>query len=132
MQHAGRRTLKAHGSAISAAANRPGAFPARPAARAAAGPTAFAAGVGANAPRPVAAPPGITARASTARGSWGASLRRRLFGIPLAEASVARRGFEVRDPRVGERLETIGATFIGGYHAALESRDESRQPPQSK
>ena len=125
MRHAGRNTLKAHGSAMPAAANRPGAFPARPAAGAAAGSTAFAAGDGANAPHTVAAPPGSSAPAFAARGSWGASIRRRLLGIPLAEASVARRGFVVRDPRVGERLEAIGSTFIGGYHAALESRDES-------
>jgi hypothetical protein len=116
MRHAGRHTLKAHGSAISAAADRPGAgaFPARPG-PAAAGAAAIGAGDGATR---------STTRAASARSSWGASLRRRLLGIPLEEASVARRGFAVRDPRVGERLEAIGATFIGGYHAALESRDE--------
>lgn len=120
MRHAGRHTLKAHGSAISAAADQPGAFPARPA-PAAAGAAAVEAGDGTT--RAVAASPRSTPHASAARSSWGASLRRRLLGIPLEEASVSRRGFVVRDPRVGERLDAIGAAFLGGYHAALESRD---------
>jgi hypothetical protein len=58
------------------------------------------------------------------RPGWGAALRRRLLGISPGETSVARRGFEVRDPRVVERLEAIGGAFLGGYHAALETRDE--------
>ena len=120
MRHAGRHTLKAHGSTISAAANRPesGVFPARPA------PAAIGAGDLADALRPAAAIVRPATLSSTARGSWGASLRRRLFSISLDEASVARRGFDVRDPRVGGRLEAIGRAFLGGYHVALESRDE--------
>jgi len=47
-------------------------------------------------------------------------LRRRLLAISPEEASFARRGFSAGDPRVRERLEGIGRTFLRGYHLALE------------
>jgi hypothetical protein len=50
-------------------------------------------------------------------------LRERLFGIPLVETRFDRRGFEVSSPRARERFEAIGATFVGGYHAALADDD---------
>ena len=46
-------------------------------------------------------------------------LTNRILGIPDREALVSRRGFHVRDPAVEERLESIGRTFLRGYHAAL-------------
>lgn len=49
-----------------------------------------------------------------------AQLRRRLFGIAPEETRITRRGFAVSDGMVKERLETIGVTFVDGYHAALE------------
>jgi enediyne biosynthesis protein E3 len=51
-------------------------------------------------------------------------LRRIIFGISHAEASFERRGFNGRDARARVRLEHIGATFLRGYHAALEARDD--------
>lgn len=50
------------------------------------------------------------------------SLTNRLLSIPLEETRVSRRGFHVADRPVGERLETIGATFLRGYHAGLMDR----------
>ena len=47
-------------------------------------------------------------------------IRLRLFGISPSETSIARRGFSVTDPVVQVRLETIGQTFVQGYHAALQ------------
>ncbi|MGO4880628.1 MAG: DUF1702 family protein [Bryobacteraceae bacterium] len=46
-------------------------------------------------------------------------LIRRLLSIPEAETAVSRRGFHVRDAAVQVRLESIGLTFLHGYHAAL-------------
>jgi len=85
-------------------------------------------GAGAIQARPASAAAGSAtgevARARrAARLPLGALLRRRLLGISLEEATVARRGFEVRDARVRERLEAIGVAFLGGYHAALECAD---------
>lgn len=50
-------------------------------------------------------------------------LRLRLFGIPTSESSFARRGFAATEPRAQARIETIGATFIAGYRAALLHQD---------
>jgi len=50
-------------------------------------------------------------------------LRRRLFGIALEEATIARRGFRPCAPEARARLEGIGQTFLLGYHAALEDAD---------
>jgi hypothetical protein len=46
-------------------------------------------------------------------------LTNRILSIPAEEARVTRRGFSVRDPGVQLRLESIGETFLAGYHAAL-------------
>ena len=46
-------------------------------------------------------------------------LCRRLLGISPAETLVSRRGFAVPPPDVRDRLETIGRSFLEGYHAAL-------------
>jgi hypothetical protein len=51
------------------------------------------------------------------------SLRRLVLGISPAETLFSRRGFRAADPRVQDRLEQIGATFLTGYHAALEARE---------
>ena len=48
-----------------------------------------------------------------------ARMRRRVFGIALAETRVDRRGFEVASATPVERIEQIGAAFVHGYHAAL-------------
>lgn len=51
-------------------------------------------------------------------------LRRRLLRIPLQETSYARRGFHGSAPaEMRARLETIGRTFVAGYHAALDAPD---------
>ncbi|MFN0058954.1 MAG: DUF1702 family protein [Planctomycetota bacterium] len=50
-------------------------------------------------------------------------LRRRLLGIDVRETSCERRGFAVANPQMRARLEHIGATFVAGYHLALEARD---------
>ena len=47
------------------------------------------------------------------------SLTSRLLSIPVEETRISRRGFHVRDAAAGARLETIGETFLCGYHAAL-------------
>lgn len=46
-------------------------------------------------------------------------LHRLFFGIPARETRCDRRGFQA-EPPARDRLETIGATFVAGYHAALE------------
>jgi hypothetical protein len=53
-------------------------------------------------------------------------LRRIIFGISPEEATFMRRGFSYRDERARVRLERIGATFLHGYHTALEA--ESGEP----
>src|SRR5437868_6321387 len=50
-------------------------------------------------------------------------MRKRVFGLSLDEATFARRGFREHDPETRQRLEHIGYTFLGGYHAALEGSD---------
>jgi hypothetical protein len=52
-------------------------------------------------------------------------LRKQLFQLPIEEATFARRGFRGADKRARQRLELIGATFLLGYHAALEESDLS-------
>jgi hypothetical protein len=49
-------------------------------------------------------------------------LIKRMLSIPAEETRVSRRGFHVRDTAVQLRLESIGLTFLRGYHAALEDR----------
>jgi hypothetical protein len=46
--------------------------------------------------------------------------RRRFLGLSPAEASFTRRGFRSGEEQARQRLEQIGATFLTGYHAALE------------
>lgn len=46
--------------------------------------------------------------------------RRRFLGLSPAEASFTKRGFLTGEEKARERLEQIGITFLGGYHAALE------------
>ena len=48
--------------------------------------------------------------------SW---LTKQMLSIPAEETRVSRRGFHVRDTTVKLRLESIGLTFLRGYHAAL-------------
>lgn len=59
--------------------------------------------------------PALTARPSPLR-----RLARALFAISPRETSFAERGFHCDDEEIRERLEGIAATFVGGYHAALE------------
>jgi enediyne biosynthesis protein E3 len=46
--------------------------------------------------------------------------RKRFLGLSPAEASFARRGFLPSEEKARLRLEQIGVTFLGGYHAVLE------------
>ena len=48
------------------------------------------------------------------------SMRRRLLGVQIGEASYTRRGFRGATRDMEARLERIGVAFLGGYHAALE------------
>jgi enediyne biosynthesis protein E3 len=48
-------------------------------------------------------------------------LRRQVLGLSPQEASFAKRGFRGGDEQTRARLERIGATFIEGYHTALEA-----------
>ena len=50
-------------------------------------------------------------------------LRQHLFGIPLTEVRCERRGFDIASPGIKARIETIGETFVFGYHAALIDDD---------
>jgi len=47
-------------------------------------------------------------------------LRRFALGICAEETTFARRGFREGDAQARQRLEQIGATFLHGYHTALE------------
>ena len=49
-------------------------------------------------------------------------LKKLVLGISPSQATVARRGFDIRDPALGARLEKVGITFILGYNLALEAR----------
>jgi hypothetical protein len=49
--------------------------------------------------------------------------RRRVLGLSPTEASFAKRGFLSGEVNARQRLEQIGITFLGGYHAALEETD---------
>lgn len=50
-----------------------------------------------------------------------ANIRLRLLSIREDEASFARRGFRTANAEAQSRLESIGRTFLAGYHAALAS-----------
>jgi hypothetical protein len=58
---------------------------------------------------------------STQRPARTGRIKLFLFGINPAEAQVEKRGFNVHDSNVSDRLETVGATFIHGYHLALST-----------
>ena len=58
--------------------------------------------------------------ASVERPSLLRRLARTLFAISPRETSLAARGFRCDAEEIRERLEGIAATFVGGYHAALE------------
>ncbi len=47
---------------------------------------------------------------------------RRVFGLSPRETSFGRRGFRCDSPEVRDHLEQVGACFVRGYNAALESR----------
>ncbi|MBS1911425.1 MAG: DUF1702 family protein [Bacteroidetes bacterium] len=49
------------------------------------------------------------------------NLRTRLFGISMMEATFERRGFPACASGPRQRLESIGCTFLTGYHAALQA-----------
>jgi hypothetical protein len=49
------------------------------------------------------------------------ALRRLLFSFPRDEVRLSRRGFRAAEPEVRSRLESIGLTFLEGYHLALEA-----------
>lgn len=51
------------------------------------------------------------------------SIRKLIFGISPDETTFARRGFEGGDPELRGYLESIGQTFVLGYHAALVDND---------
>jgi hypothetical protein len=51
-------------------------------------------------------------------------LSKLVFGISPEEATFSRRGFSSGDEGVRLRLERVGETFLGGYHAALEADDD--------
>jgi hypothetical protein len=53
----------------------------------------------------------------TKLGSW---TRRKLFGVSPEETTFERRKFRGDDATKRERLEQVGATFLVGYHAALD------------
>jgi hypothetical protein len=50
----------------------------------------------------------------------------RVFGIPFREATFARRGFYSAHDSIRRRLESIGRTFLFGYHVALRTDDCGR------
>jgi len=49
---------------------------------------------------------------------------RGLFGLPLEETSVEKRGFRVATDEMRTRLEQVGESFLDGYHAALQSHTQ--------
>ena len=46
-------------------------------------------------------------------------LRARALSIPPEEATFEKRGFHASTPQIRNHLETVGQTFLFGYHAAL-------------
>jgi len=61
----------------------------------------------------------LPAEAATRPGGIGATMRRALFGIDVADTSFARRRFHGEAGPLRDRLERVGQTFVQGYHAAL-------------
>ncbi len=56
------------------------------------------------------------------------ALRRLVFGISAEETRFERRGFRGGSPVVRKHLEAIGATFVRGYHDALDVSRADRLP----
>jgi len=54
------------------------------------------------------------------------NIKKALFGISLQETSCDKRGFIVSNPEIKQRLESIGQTFVFGYHTALIYNDLER------
>lgn len=52
-------------------------------------------------------------------------LRRLIFGISAEEATFGRRGFRSCDDGLRLWLERAGKSFLDGYHAALEAKDDA-------
>lgn len=50
-------------------------------------------------------------------------MRRRILTPSMAQTLMSTRGFTVKRPEAGARLERIGRTFLTGYAAAVEARD---------
>jgi enediyne biosynthesis protein E3 len=50
-----------------------------------------------------------------------AYLRRHAFGVSVEQTKASRRGFHQHDPAIVRHLERVGAEFLAGYHAALET-----------
>src|SRR5436190_1360287 len=62
---------------------------------------------------------------STAR-RWATALRQRFLRIDPAQALLSARGAIPGSPAAGERLETIGRTFLAGYNTALAETHSHR------
>ena len=56
-------------------------------------------------------------------------MRRRWFGLPVAETNYVRRGFRGATEEMQTRLEQIGTVFLGGYHAVLEDDTQNGLVP---
>ena len=56
-------------------------------------------------------------------------MRRRWFGLPVAETNYVRRGFRGATEEMQTRLEQIGTVFLGGYHAVLEDDTQNGLAP---
>lgn len=61
--------------------------------------------------------------APAAPASLALRIQRRLFGLSPDEVSFERRGFHASSSAIRARLETVGGSFVAGYHAALETGD---------
>ncbi|WP_327026331.1 DUF1702 family protein [Micromonospora sp. NBC_01739] len=57
-------------------------------------------------------------------GLWR-NLRAQLMTPDIAETTMSRRGFHVKDEPGRQRLEAVGASFLTGFRAAVEARDET-------
>ncbi|MEV6693456.1 DUF1702 family protein [Micromonospora sp. NPDC051196] len=57
-------------------------------------------------------------------GLWR-SIRAQLITPDTAETTMSRRGFHVKDEPTRHRLESVGASFLTGFRAAVEARDEA-------
>lgn len=58
--------------------------------------------------------------------AFGRAVRRRVLGIDPNETLIERRGFAVTSAAARTRLESIGSTFVTGYHSALGDAEPRR------